>query len=213
MKKGRLLFLLIFCLVFLGACGNNDTAGTDEKDTEKKQETPKQGEYVDGPLTKVGQKNKGEDNEIYELKNIKVVDETTDLDPLSINIKDVKILSISNISDDLLESYQQGLKLKLKNPVNYIQISFSAENKGKIDLLWPQISHVILNTKEQVNAKENQLLDSGEWELYSGVKKDITQGIPFESDPKDIKEITFVFDSSVGNGTTVTPEKKVKVKL
>ena len=203
MKKGRLLFLLIFCLVFLGACGNNDTAGTDEKDTEKKQ-APKQGEFVDGPLTKVGQKNKGEHNEIYELKNIKVVDETTDLDPLSINIKDVKILSISNISDDLLESYQQGLKLKLKNPVNYIQISFSAENKGKIDLLWPQISHVILNTKEQVNAKENQILDSGEWELYSGAKKDITQGIPFESDPKD---------SSVGNGTPVTHEKKIKVKF
>ncbi|MEE3679101.1 hypothetical protein V2J31_15935 [Bacillus safensis] len=210
MNQKRLISLIFICLIFLGACSNKNTATTEESNKNKERET-KQGEYVDGPLTKVGQKNKGENNEIYELKNIKVVDETTDLDPLSITIKDVKILSISNISDDLLESYQQGLKLKLKNPVNYIQISFSAENKGKIDLLWPQISHVILNTKEQVNAKENQLLESGEWELYSGAKKDITQGIPFESDPKEIKEITFVFDSSVGNGTTVTPEKKVKV--
>lgn len=210
MNKKRLIALIFICLIFLGACSNKNTSTTEESNKNKERET-KQGEYVDGPLTKVGQKNKGEDNEIYELKNIKVVDETTDLDPLSITIKDVKILSISNISDDLLESYQQGLKMKLKNPVNYIQISFSAENKGKIDLLWPQISHVILNTKEQVNAKENQLLESGEWELYSGAKKDITQGIPFESDPKEIKEITFVFDSSVGNGTTVTPEKKVKV--
>ncbi|QRF83727.1 hypothetical protein JNE42_01020 [Bacillus altitudinis] len=212
MNQKRLLSLIFICLIFLGACSNKNTATTEESNKNKNRET-KQGEYVNGPLTIVGQKNKGEDNEIYELKNIKVVDETTDLDPLSITIKDVKILSISNISDDLLESYQQGLKLKLKNPVNYIQISFSAENKGKIDLLWPQISHIILNTKEQVNAKENQLLESGEWELYSGAKKDITQGIPFESDPKEIKEITFVFDSSVGNGTTITPEKKVTVKL
>ncbi|QCU17523.1 hypothetical protein BPGQ101_01055 [Bacillus altitudinis] len=212
MNQKRLISLIFICLIFLGACSNKNTATTEESNKNKERET-KQGEYVEGPLTKIGQKNKGEDNEIYELKNIKVVDETTDLDPLSITIKDVKILSISNISDDLLESYQQGLKLKLKNPVNYIQISFSAENKGKIDLLWPQISHIILNTKEQVNAKENQLLESGEWELYSGAKKDITQGIPFESDPKEIKEITFVFDSSVGNGTTITPEEKVTVKL
>ncbi|QNP15606.1 hypothetical protein H9S87_13870 [Bacillus pumilus] len=211
MKKGKLLFLVIFCLAFLGGCGNNNSAGTEEKETEEKQETPKQEDFTEGLMTKVGQKKKGEDGEIYNLKKIKVVDQTTDIDPLSVTIHDIKILSITNISNDLLESYQEGIKLKLKDPINYIQIYYSAENKGKVDLLWPQISHVILNTKEQVNAKENGIIDSGEWDLFSGAKKDITQGIPIESDPKDIKEITFVFDSSVGNGTTITPEKKIKV--
>ncbi|MBU8576042.1 hypothetical protein [Bacillus pumilus] len=210
MKKEKLLFLLIFCLVFIGACGNNDTAGTEKSDKDKQKDTMQE-EYVEGPLTKVGQKKKGEDGQLYELKKIKVVDQTTDLDPLIVTIQDVKIFSITNISNDLLESYQEGIKLKLKDPINYIQISYSAENKGKIDLLWPQISHIILNTKEQVNAKENNIVESGEWDLFAGAKKDITQGIIFESDPKDIKEITFVLNDSIGNGAVVTPKKKVKV--
>lgn len=211
MKNCKLwLFSFIICFIFLGACGNSNTVTKEESSKNKERET-KQEEYTDGLMTKVGQKKKGEDGQIYELKKIKILDQMTNIDPLSINIQDVKILSITNISNDLLESYQEGINLKLKDPINYIQITYSAENKGKIDLLWSQISHVILNTKEQVNVKENELIDSGEWELFSGTKKDITQGIPFESDPKDIKEITFVFNYSTGNGTTVTPEKKVKV--
>ncbi|MGG1960784.1 hypothetical protein ABFY43_06555 [Bacillus pumilus] len=206
----RLVFLFIICLIFLSACSNKNTATTEESNKDKKKET-KQEEYVDGPLTKVGQKKEGEDGQLYELKKIKVVDQTTDLNPLTVTIQDVKILSITNISNDLLESYQDGIKLKLKDPINYIQISYTAENKGKIDLLWPQISHIILNTKEQVNVKENNIVKSGEWDLFAGAKKNITQGIIFESNPKDIKEITFVLNDSIGNGAVVTPKKKVKV--
>ncbi|WP_144527200.1 hypothetical protein [Bacillus pumilus] len=207
MNKTTYTFMLLACMLLLVSCNNNSESDAKTK-TEKKEE------YTDdGKLTEVGQRTKGENEEIYELTKRTITNKRVDISPLSITINRIDFIRATNLTDEMIDSLQLGVDIKLKDPVNYMEVSLTAENKGNIDLIWPYISYIILNTKEQINAKSNNIFKPNNFEIYSGAKKEETLGIIFNSDPNEVNEITLIFDSSVGNGETITKEKKVKIAI
>ena len=161
MNKLAYMSMSLACMLLLVSCNNNS-------ESDAKTKTEKKVEYTeDGKLTEVGQRTKGENAEIYELTKRKVTKKKVDISPLSVTIDRIDFIRITNLTDEMIKSLQSGVDIKLKNPVNLMEISFTAENKGNIDLIWPYISYIILNTKEQINAKSNNIFKPNNFEIYS----------------------------------------------
>ncbi|MEK4404385.1 hypothetical protein MKZ26_08030 [Sporosarcina sp. FSL K6-6792] len=221
MKKLMLLMLTMILAGILVACGNDENTSP-SNDAEKPKEIPvtkekddkkKGNSYTDGPLTEIGQMAIEEDGTKAELMNIINVNEKVDMAPIEVAIQSIKLLQKTDVGEEQLERIQLFSEKLISDPVNYVQIIYSAENTIAEDANWTGITHLILSNGEQINVVSNNFLGGMDFDstFYGEVKKDGLLGIPYQGNPEDIKSVKIVFGSSVNPESyrEITAEKQV----
>lgn len=207
MKKSILktLGLIVLAGGVLTAC-SEEKASTEKKEeatpAEQKEVSnkPKEDENGNVTLTEVGQSTKGDDGTKAELMKIKTVNQTVDISPVKLTVKDMKVIQLSNIGSDyneLLIQYTNGKKLPKK--LNYIQIQYTAENTEEKNIGWNGIDKIVTNTGEQLDAANSDFI----WEengfdgtFYGKTKHEGIVGILTDSNPKDLQSLKFIISSS-----------------
>ncbi|PFW75829.1 hypothetical protein COL23_13405 [Priestia aryabhattai] len=207
MKKSILkaLGLIVLAGGILTAC-SEEKASTEKKEestpAEQKEVSnkPKEDENGNVTLTEVGQSTKDDDGTKAELMKIKTVNQTVDISPVKLTVKDMKVIQLSNIGSDyneLLTQYTNGKKLPKK--LNYIQIQYTAENTEEKNIGWNGIDKIVTNTGEQLDAANSDFI----WEengfdgtFYGKTKHEGIVGILTDSNPKDLQSLKFIISSS-----------------
>lgn len=207
MKKSILkaLGLIVLAGGILTAC-SEEKASTEKKEeatpAEQKEVSnkPKEDENGNVTLTEVGQSTKDDDGTKAELMKIKTVNQTVDISPVKLTVKDMKVIQLSNIGSDyneLLTQYTNGKKLPKK--LNYIQIQYTAENTEEKNIGWNGIDKIVTNTGEQLDAANSDFI----WEengfdgtFYGETKHEGIVGILTDSNPKDLQSLKFIISSS-----------------
>ncbi|MCY7578701.1 hypothetical protein ACTHP2_00500 [Bacillus altitudinis] len=205
-------FLFSICLsLFVLLVGCNSTKTTDESSakpqenvSDKKEKETKEEQTSDSY----------KDDETGELFNYLKSQEkikSQKMGPLKINFEHVNIMKLSNIPDDRLSDYQSLTDIQLTNPFHFIDIKFSVENTDKETINFSGISHVILNTKEQIKMSSNNLytdIEQYDMKLFGNAKREYQVAVPFESDVSKIKSIRLVLDSPFDEHLNNVAEKK-----
>jgi len=207
MKKSILkaLGLIVLAGGILTAC-SEEKASTEKKEeatpAEQKEVSnkPKEDENGNVTLTEMGQSTKDDDGTKAELMKIKTVNQTVDISPVKLTVKDMKVIQLSNIGSDyneLLTQYTNGKKLPKK--LNYIQIQYTAENTEEKNIGWNGIDKIVTNTGEQLDAANSDFI----WEengfdgtFYGKTKHEGIVGILTDSNPKDLQSLKFIISSS-----------------
>jgi len=201
----KALGLIVLAGGILTAC-SEEKASTEKKEeatpAEQKEVSnkPKEDENGNVTLTEVGQSTKDDDGTKAELMKIKTVNQTVDISPVKLTVKDMKVIQLSNIGSDyneLLTQYTNGKKLPKK--LNYIQIQYTAENTEEKNIGWNGIDKIVTNTGEQLDAANSDFI----WEengfdgtFYGKTKHEGIVGILTDSNPKDLQSLKFIISSS-----------------
>ncbi|WMW46651.1 hypothetical protein RFN66_18805 [Bacillus paralicheniformis] len=161
MKKYYMSFIaLLAALMLLVACSNNETSSSRNEKSSQKSEAEGDSLKTDGPLKKVGQWKTEKNGTKVTLKKIAKVNKTFNLDPITMNLDEIKIIERSNLqaSDkELLK--EKGIK---SNKFLTIQFTYNIENKSDQEILFQGIKIITTNTKKQIDASRDDMIQSRE---------------------------------------------------
>lgn len=206
MKK--VLFVFVVAFLVMAGCSSEDSAAPKEeskpekvkqeeveKEQSEKDEKKEETDNEDGILTKVGQTTV--DDRIgatVELLAIKEINETIDLSPIELTIKDIKVLRMTGIKNK--EFLNQLKHFTDKTEIEYIQIQYEIENTKDTNVrLNLPIEAVVLNTGEQIESVDKDLTGDPNFAktLYGKAKNESRVGLLIDdSNPEDISEIKIV---------------------
>ncbi|KIL23772.1 hypothetical protein [Bacillus pumilus] len=208
----RVLFSIYLSLIVL-LVGCNSTKTVDET-AEKPQEKTSHKKETKEDKTSTSYINE-ETGEILDLIKTQENIDPQNLGPLQIEFEGVNLSKLSKIPDDRLDDYQTMTEIPLKDPFNVISIKYSIENKGKDIINFVGISHLILDTKEQIKVNSNDLrTDQLETKIYGHAKKEVEIDVPIQSDASKIKSIRLVLESPLDeNFSNVAETKELIVDL
>ncbi|WLP59861.1 hypothetical protein [Bacillus pumilus] len=211
--------ICIICLsLFVLLVGCNSTKTTDDVSSAKSKETVSEKKQKE---TKEEQKNESykdeETGELYNFIKSQEQIEPQKMGPLSINFESVSLYKLSEIPEDRLSDYQNLTDIELKNPFHFIDVKFSVENTDKETINFSGISHLILDTKEQIKVSSNNLytdIDQYDMKLFGNAKREYQIAVPIESDVSKIKSVRIVMSEPFDeNLDSVSESKELTVKL
>lgn len=210
--------MFVICLsllVFLAGCNSTKTtdepsANSQEKVSEKRQKEANE------KLTNDSYKD-DETGELFHYLKSQEQIKSQKMGPLNINFEHVNLMKLSNIPDDRLSDYQSLTDIELTNPFHFIDIKFSVENTDKETINFSGISHLILDTKEQVKVSNNNLytdLEQYDMKLFGNAKRDYQIAVPIDSDVSKIKSVRIVMSAPFDeNLDSVSEPKELTVNL
>lgn len=220
LKKITLAVTSLILIAGLSACGASESNNVTTEKEKTEQSAPKEKEvkekkskddFVDGPLTEIGQKALGSDKSIVELMNITTVNEKISVNPIEVTIKDIKLLQMSNIDEEQMEYFQLFTEKSISDPLNYIQITYEVENLKDENVGWNGFTHLVLNNGEQIKVNSNNILEDLDSEFYGKVKKESYIGVPYEGDTESINSIKLIVGHSFDLEDYMTITKDVEV--
>lgn len=189
----RVLFSICLSLIVL-LVGCNSTKTADET-AEKPQDKTSHKKETKEDKTSTSYINE-ETGEILDLIKTQENIDPQNLGPLKIEFEGVNLSKLSKIPDDRLDVYQRMTEIPLQDPFNVIAIKYSVENKGKDTINFLGISHLILDTKEQIKVDSNDLSgDQLDMKIYGHAKKEFEIDVPIQSDASKIKSIRLVISA------------------
>lgn len=210
----------------LAGCGN---ANEDEQSNNKKeaassnqsslnQEEANSEPTEDGEskeLLEVGQKATSQAG-TAELLKIKQVNETVDIDPLVVTIKDVKVIKLTDVDEGFADQLapMAGVDAStLSQGFSYIQVQFTAENTSENNIEWYNLMNVVTDKGEQIDGQMKDFFfdDAESDSVFIGkVKKEYQDG--FVVKDEDIGNIKLVFGYSMNSdtGETITEKQTVE---
>jgi len=162
------------------------------EETEIIEDTETEGEVNefsdDRVLTVPGEKFKEDNGEIIELVKISQLNQTLDLGSIQLKIHDIKLFKRSNTPPADLEYMQIFVENVMNDPFYYAQIGYTAKNTVTDEVNWLGISHIVLDSGEQVRAETNDFMQSKDYEssFYGEVIKDEFIGVVFNTAPSSI---------------------------
>ncbi|MEK5134869.1 hypothetical protein NST39_12480 [Bacillus sp. FSL W8-0645] len=211
MRKRLLFSICLSLFVLLVGCNSTKTA---DETAEKPQEKTSHKKETKEDKTSTSYINE-ETGEILDLIKTQENIDPQNLGPLQIEFEGVNLSKLSKIPDDRLDDYQTMTEIPLKDPFNVISIKYSIENKGKDIINFVGISHLILDTKEQIKVNSNDLrTDQLETKIYGHAKKEVEIDVPIQSDASKIKSIRLVLESPLDeNFSNVAETKELIVDL
>ena len=210
--------MFVICLsllVLLAGCNSTKTtdepsANSQEKVSEKRQKEANEKQTNDSY----------KDDETGELFNYLKSQEkikSQKMGPLNINFEHVNLMKLSNIPDDRLNEYQSLTDLELTNPFHFIDIKFSVENTDKETINFSGISHIILDTKEQIKVSNNNLytdIEQYDMKLFGNAKREYQIAVPIDSDVSKIQSVRIVMSAPFDeNLDSVSEPKELTVNL
>lgn len=215
MRKKLMFVICLSLLVLLAGCNSTKTtdepsANSQEKVSEKRQKEANEKQTNDSY----------KDDETGELFNYLKSQEkikSQKMGPLNINFEHVNLMKLSNIPDDRLNEYQSLTDLELTNPFHFIDIKFSVENTDKETINFSGISHIILDTKEQINVSNNNLytdIEQYDMKLFGNAKREYQIAVPIDSDVSKIQSVRIVLSAPFDeNLDSVSEPKELTVNL
>lgn len=218
-KFSKVLFSGVMIGGLLAGCGSNEsTGGTANKKQDppkqaeqKKVENPKKDENGNYTLEKVGQVAKS-DQATGELMKVKQINQVLNIAPIKVTIKDMKVIKLTHISDDMKNQIEYMNDKKVTEPVYYLQIRYTAENTSDKNIAWNGIHKAITDKGEQLDPNMNFLPSNFDHEFFGKVTQEDQFGLLLSSDKWDISKVKMIFNSSDDDTTydTITPEQQVE---
>jgi hypothetical protein len=196
----------------LAGCGNGQSDGTASKNN---QPANKSQQNENNALNHVGQKvtnNQG----TAELMKYKKVNETVDLKPIKVLIKDIKIIKLTNINPQWLEEISNMTdKLRVHGAVYYIQVQLSIENTTNRHVMFNSLSRIVTDQGEQLDPHLNILASNYNNDINGKGMQDDIYGIGLGGDKQNVHKVTLVFNSvkDAATNKTLHPGKQVEYKL
>lgn len=215
MRKKLMFVICLSLLVLLAGCNSTKTtdepsANSQEKVSEKRQKEANEKQTNDSY----------KDDETGELFNYLKSQEkikSQKMGPLNINFEHVNLMKLPNIPDDRLNEYQSLTDLELTNPFHFIDIKFSVENTDKETINFSGISHIILDTKEQIKVSNNNLytdIEQYDMKLFGNAKREYQIAVPIDSDVSKIQSVRIVMSAPFDeNLDSVSEPKELTVNL
>lgn len=227
LKKFVLSVGMVAFAGILAACGSEESASGNKAETENKEEPksaeqkevsnelpePKIDESGNTILEVVGQKAES-DEVTAELLKIKEVNETVEIAPLSVTVKNIKLLKFSNMSEDYKSSltFAAGVD-SIGDEVTYVQVAYQAENKEEKNIDWYDLMNVVTDKGEQIDAQMKDFItDDSEMDsqFLGKVKKEYTDGFILKDG--DINKVKLIFGYTTDSTSydEITPEQQVE---
>ncbi len=188
------------------------TVSNDEK---KSSNEDLEQEEVSGTLTKVGQIAK-EDHYTVELMKAKEVNEVIDIAPLKVVVQNLKILKVSDMTDEAKESFSMYTDEIIEDSFTYIQVSYTAENTEEKNIDWFNLMNVVTDKGQQIDANVRDFVfnDADFNSAFLGkVKKEFVDGLILKD--SDISKVKLIFGYTMNSDdfSRITPEQQVEYNL
>jgi hypothetical protein len=205
----------------LTGCSSNEEASTEKTEETKpaKQEDlikkPKKDENGNFILEEVGQKAKSE-QATAELLKIKKVNETVDIAPLKVTVKDIKVIKLTDINSDMAEmiGFNTDTQVDPKKGFTYVQISYDAENTEEKNIDWYDLMNVVTDKGEQIDGQLKDFIidDSDSDSQFLGkVKKEFTDGFILKDGDINKVKLVFGYTQDIDNEyAEITPQQTVE---
>lgn len=224
-KVSKVLFSGLLIGGILAGCSSNEQSSAPEEKQEdpkpsnqKSKNEPRRDENGNYVLEKVGQVVK-DDQGTAELLKIRKVNETVDISPIKVTIKNIKLIKLTNMQHYMAEdiSTNLGRKIDPKKGMTYVQVQYTAENTIDKNIGWYDILNVVTDKGEQIDAQPHDFIyddaDSND-EFIGKVKKDYTDGYVLKDG--DINKVKLIFGYSEdrdNNYNELTGEQAVEYQL
>lgn len=209
-------------MLLLSGCGGSEESSNkavEKKDPpkqaeQKKVENPKTDEEGNVILDQVGQKTK-DASATAELMKIKKVNEVVNIAPIKATVHDIKVIKLTDLSDDMKQQIEYMTDKKAIEPVYYIQISLTAENTSDKNIAWNSLHRVVTDKGEQLDPNQSILMSNFDTEFLGKVTQEDFYGMVLGKGKEDIHKVKLVFNSSADNDTyeDITPEQQVEYTL
>jgi len=209
----------------LAGCGAEDMPATSEPKEEAKPSEQKplkqqakkdeNGKYL---LENVGDTAKTKAG-TGELLKIKKVNETIDIAPLKVTVKDIKVIKMSDVSNEFAVDMSMMTQIDsevLEKGFSYIQVQFTAENTTDGNVEWYDLMNIVTDKGEQIDGQMKDFLaDDAEMDsqFIGKVKKEYQDGFIVKDD--QIGKVKLVFGNTM-NGDTyedITDKQTVEYTL
>ncbi len=207
--------MFVICLSwFVLVTGCNSTKTTDESSAKSQEKVSEQKEPKE---EKNDSYKDDETGELFNfLKSQKKI-EPQQMGPLNINFESVSLVKLSEIPDDRLIDYQSLTDIQLTNPFHFIDVKFSVENTDEDTINFSGITHLILDTKEQIKVSSNNLytdIEQYDMKLFGNAKREYQIAVPIKSDVSKIKSVRIVMSEPFDeNLDSVSESKELTVNL
>ncbi|AZV42685.1 hypothetical protein BAOM_2076 [Peribacillus asahii] len=220
MKKFLLMGMTALLALGLAACGEENTQSStepkeDPKPAEQKEVSnkPEKTENGDIVFTKAGQKGEV-DGGTLELLKIKNVNETIDISPLKVTVKEIKLFKKTDMDEATKEAYKMYNDGKaIGDELIYVQVSYDAENLEEKNIGWNSLLNAVTDKGQQIDVDMNDMIytdSDGSSEFLGKVTKEYTDG--FVVKDADISKIKFVWGSTYDTDSyeNITEEQQVE---
>lgn len=190
----------------------------DQEPLKKEVSEPKKGEDGKYELTEVGQKVKM-DAGTGELLRIKQVNETVDIAPLKVTVKDIKVMKMTDVANEFAVDMSMMTQIDsavLEKGFSYIQVRFTAENTSDQNIEWYDLMNVVTDQGEQIDGQMKDFLsDDAEMDsqFIGKVKKEYQDGFIVKND--QINKVKLVFGNTMNADTydDITAKQTVEYEL
>lgn len=226
MKRNLLFVLLLAVSAILTACGSDTEKTASDKPEEKpaaaeqkkvsNDAEPTEDENGNVIFDKAGQKGKI-DTGTLELLKIKSVNETVDIAPLTVTMKDIKIFKLTDMTEEFKEemSYYNDNQ-NIGDELNYVQVLYTVENKEDKNIDWNGLTDIVTDKGQQIDAISNDFIftdSDGDSEFLGKVTKEFADGFVLKDG--DVSKLKFIFGASMDSDTyeDITPEQQVEYSL
>jgi hypothetical protein len=190
-----------------------ETNPAEQKDVKNEPKKDEKGNYV---LEEIGQKATT-DAGTAELLKIKKVNETIDIAPLKVTLKDIKLIKLTDISEEMKDGLSLfDITVNDDQPLYYVQVQFDAENTEEKNIEWYDLMNVVTDKGEQIDGQlKDFIVDDSEMDsVFLGkVKKEYVDGFVI-NDP-EISKIKLIFGSSIDSDSfeDITDKQQVEYSL
>lgn len=227
MKRLFTLMAIGLLTIALVACGSEESSSSSEGDTKAKEEPkaaeqkevsndvpePEKDESGNTILEVVGQKAES-DEVTAELLKIKAVNETLEVAPLTVTIKDIKVIKLNNMSEDFKLNLELNAMLdSVPDEVTYVQINYAAENKEEKNIEWYDLMNVVTDKGEQIDGQlKDFIVDDADMDsqFLGKVKKDFTDGFILKDGDINKVKLIFGYTMDADSYEDITPEQQVE---
>lgn len=222
MKKTILTTLVLALGLVLAACGS-DSEKTSSTEKEKAPTAAEQKDVSNAPskddkgnivFTEVGQKSDIEGGTL-ELLKIKDINETVDIAPLKVTMKDIKLFKMTNLDEEFKNdlSYESDAAQSIGDEFTYVQIQYDVENTEEKNIEWYALTDLVTDKGQQIDAISNDFIYTeadGDSVFLGKVKKEFVDA--FIVKDEDISKLKLIFGSSMDADSyeDITPEQQVE---
>ncbi|SLL37386.1 Uncharacterised protein [Mycobacteroides abscessus subsp. abscessus] len=219
MKKKLLASMLLSSALLLVACGGEEASTSDKpkeepKAAEQKEVSNEPEKDENGTLvfTEAGQKGKAEGGNV-ELLKIKDINESIDISPLKVTVKDIKLFKITDVVKEFAEELSYYTDATINDQFVYVQIQYDAENTEEKNIEWYGLTDVVTDKGQQIDAISNDFVYTdadGDSAFLGKVKKEFTDA--FIVKDEDVAKLKMIFGSSMDADTyeDITAEQQVE---
>lgn len=205
MKKWMFVLLSAFLLTACGdktqeATGNTGeeketevvTETTTEAQVENSQNEPTPDEEGNIIFTEVGQKADVSHGTL-ELLKFKEINESTDIAPLKVTLKDMKLFKLTNANKDFVDTVEYYTEVDVDDELTYLQVVYDIENTEDLDVEWLGLEAIVTDKGEQIGYdKDFSITDAdNETTFFGKVKKENVD--MFVIKDADISKVKFIF--------------------